>query len=467
MVRAGCLPKVCVAVGLLSVCAEPVVLRGQSTAAPADESAPQGGSAAPAPSASPGTATAPAAAAPRAEPPGAIYREAMHPLDVVRSSVDNWSDAEVGALAAGMHRAREACAQIKPGDVAGDDLYDLARLCSFGQDWNDANTAALAYVASREETHRAEAYALSVYALVHLNAIDLAVQTAEEMLRKLPYDAEVAYSLRDLKVYLEQAGNAAALTLARDEHAAMVQAIKAGGPLKAAHGEGAFGVGSLFESGMELAFFEQYAGNGDAAAAVQAELERALPLVTTLPAEDRRRIDAVNTQFGLLGKALPAIDAKKAYQSRTAKAQIGKNYGAATVLVVFPDWCVQCRKMMTTMTQFAMVNGKTPIHAYGLMFAEDADSAGQTAGQAGGRAGGQAHAEDFKELQGTSTLLVDPKTAVTLGATDFPMGVVVDGAGTVRFVGLLPQDAFNGDGYVEKVILRMVATETAKKAAGR
>jgi hypothetical protein len=61
--------------------------------------------------------------------PGAIYKDAMHPLDVVRGSMENWSDAELGALAVGMHKAHDACAQAKPEDYTGDDLYDLARLC--------------------------------------------------------------------------------------------------------------------------------------------------------------------------------------------------------------------------------------------------------------------------------------------------------------------------------------------------
>jgi len=395
-----------------------------------------------------------------AESPGAIYKEAMHPLDVVRSSMENWSEAELGGLAAGMHRAQEACKQRKPSDVRGDDVFDLARLCSFGQDWNEANTAALAYIASGAEKHKAEAYALSVYALVHLNAVDIAVQTAEEMMRKLPFDAEVAYTLRDLKIHLEQTGNAAALTLARDEHPAIVHAIQAGAPLAAAQREGTFGIGLLYESGMELAFFERYAGNGRDAATVLAELERALPLVTSLPAEDRQRIDAVNTQFELLGKPLPGFEAKRSYFSRTARAQIGRSFGAATVLVVFPDWCVQCRKMMSTMTMFATVNTATPIHAYGLMFPDHADSLGQAAGQTAE----QAHAEEFKELQGTATLLVSPEIVRSVGATDYPLGIVVDRSGIVRFAGILPVDAFNGDGYIEKVILRMVATETEKKA---
>ncbi len=139
--------------------------------------------------------------------PGAVYKQAMHPLEVVRVSLDNWSDSELGALAVGMHRAREACQERKAGDYSGDDLYDLAKLCSFGQDWNDANTAATRYIDSHAEPWRAQAYALSINAMVHLNGVDTAVQLAELMLQRLPYDAEVAYAVRYLKDYLEQAGD--------------------------------------------------------------------------------------------------------------------------------------------------------------------------------------------------------------------------------------------------------------------
>ena len=41
--------------------------------------------------------------------PGEIYKAAMRPLDIVRSSLDNWSDAEVGALAVGIQKAHDAC----------------------------------------------------------------------------------------------------------------------------------------------------------------------------------------------------------------------------------------------------------------------------------------------------------------------------------------------------------------------
>ena len=230
--------------------------------------------------------TAPESALPS---PGAVYKQAMHPLEVVRGSLDNWSDAELGALAVGMHRAREACEERKAEDYSGDDLYDLARLCSFGQDWNDANAAATRYIDSHAQTWLAQAYALSINAMVHLNGVETAVQLAGLMLQRLPYDAEVAYAVRYLKDYLEQAGNKQAVKLAEDEHAAMVQALKGGTALKATHGDAVMSLGLVYDSAMELAFFDKFAGREMAAEQAAADCDDALKNAAIAP-EDRQRI---------------------------------------------------------------------------------------------------------------------------------------------------------------------------------
>jgi len=353
---------------------------------------------------------------------------------------------ELGALGVGMKKAKEGCAQAKASEYSGDDLYDLARLCSFGQDWDGANGAALAYVASREETHRAQAYALSMNALVHLNAIDLATQTARELLSRLPYDAEVAYAIRDMKDTLESTGNPAAMMLGNEEHAAIVQAIASGGPLKAAHGDAVIGTGALYESAMQLPFLERYAGDDAAAAGTVADVQGALQAATLLTPEDHQRINAIGTQYRLLGARLPRIDASRSLLAANAKAQLRSNFGVATVLVIFPDWCVQCRRMMKTLTAFVVANRDAPIHAYGLMFPDDSESLMPPA-----------HEENFKELIGTSTLVVSADAARSVGAIDYPLGIVVDKAGMVRYVGVIPGDAFNGGGLIEKLITRMVA----------
>jgi hypothetical protein len=432
--RDGLVMRVSLALMMLVVCGTQCRLLGQ-VVSPAPPVPPEPGTASGSPDSS-GAIT---------QLPGAIYKDAMRPLDVVRSSLENWSDAELGALAVGMHKAKVACDQAKPESYSGDDLYDLARLCSFGQDWNAANTAAQDYVASGAEPHRAQAYALSMSALVHINAIDLAVQTAREMMRRLPYDAEVAYALRYIKDYLEQAGNPAALTLAAEEHAAIVQALAPGVPLKATHGDAAIGVGALYESAMELAFLQRYAGDDQAAANTVADVDGALKDAATLTAEDRLRMDKIATQYHLLGARLPGIEVSRSLLSATAKARISSDFGAATVLVLFPDWCVQCRKMMRTLTTFAAANGDVPIHAYGLMFPDESELPGQPS-----------HEENLKELQGTATLVVAAPTAQTFGAFDYPLGIAIDKAGLIRYIGVIPSDAFNGDGYIEKVITRMV-----------
>ena len=71
----------------------------------------------------------------------------------------------------------------------------------------------------------------------------------------------------------------------------------------------------------------------------------------------------------------------------------------------------------------------------------------------------------LKELQGTATLVVPAAAAKALGAIDFPLGVVVDHGGVVRFIGPIPADAFNGDGYVSKVLTRMLGKAAGTPAA--
>lgn len=377
--------------------------------------------------------------------PGAIYKQATHPLDVVRGSLENWSDAELGALAVGIHKAREACTQMKPEDYSGDDLFELARLCAFGQDWNDANSAATRYMDSRADPHRAQAFALSINALVHLNGVSLALESARLMLSSMPYDAEVAYAVRYLKDDLEQSGNGAALSLAADEHQAIVQALRQGVALKGAYGDAVMSYGLLYDSAMQLAFFERFTGQDEAATAIAADCDGALPNTAQLNADDRQRIESVQLQFRLLGTKLPRLAVTRSLVSVNAKAQLPPGFGAGTVLMIFPDWCAQCRTMMKTLTEFAKVNASTPLHAYGLMFHEQSETVGPVQ-----------HEDPLKQLQGTPTLLVPAATAQSLGLLDFPTAVVVDGTGVIQFIGLLPTDAFQGDGYVEKVIQRMV-----------
>ncbi|HEY2859785.1 MAG TPA: hypothetical protein VGJ21_15295 [Terracidiphilus sp.] len=397
--------------------------------------------------------------------PGALYKQALQPLDLVRSSMDNWSDSEMGAFAVGMRTAKAACDQSSPQNYQGDDLYDLARLCSLGQDWNAANTAATRYLDSRLEPHRTEAFALSINALMHLDGSDLAVATANSMMENQPYDAEEAYAIRYLKGALEQVGNANAVPLAETEHPRIVKALEAGSALRSAHGDAVMSPGALYESAMDMAFWQRYGHSDVAAAATTSDIEQALAKTPTLAAEDKLRVDAIRTQYALLGQPLPDLKTAPVAEppktkGKTAVAppapRIGPDYGAATVLVLFPDWCPQCRRMMKALTEFATANKDTPIYAYGLMFLDDPAAQNLTEEKKTA-----AHEQNIKDVEGTSTMLVDVNAPQTLGALDFPLGIVLDHDGRVRFVGVLPGDAFAGNGYMEKVLVRMTGAEAS------
>jgi thiol-disulfide isomerase/thioredoxin len=375
----------------------------------------------------------------------------MHPLDVVRQSVDNWSESELAALSIGIHVAHEACDKLNPEDYGGDNLYDLARLCALGQDWNPANTAAQLYIRSRAPEHQAQAFAISVGAFVHIGASDLALATTRGMMRGMPYDAEVAYTVRYMKDDLEISGSPDARQLAVEEHEKIIAALSKGTPLKAEYGDAVVNIGALYAMAMEAAFFERYAGDEAEAARFASEVEQALPKDVSLTAEDRQEIDSVELQYHLLGTKLKQIPVIRSFKSSTAKAKIPDDFGEATVLVVFPDWCVQCKKMMSTMNQFGVANAKAPLHAYGLLF----EQAGETE-----MPGTQ------KELLGTDVMKISEETADSFGSSDYPLGVVVDHAGIIRFIGVLPADAFNGGGYVEKVITRMAGARAEKPGNG-
>lgn len=377
------------------------------------------------------------------ETPGEKYKAAMHPLDIVRSSLDNWSDAELGALAVGIGKAREQCQAGSQDEYSGDDLYDFARLCALGQEWSSANAAALAYVASKLEKHRAQAYALSVNALVHLNAVDLADDTTLEMLRVLPYDAEVAYVVKYMKGELNHRSSPKALELAGDEHPVIVAALAQHAPLKAAQGDAVMGIGGLFDSAMELAFWQRYAGDTSGAATTVADIDHALPSTAGISAEDASRVASVRTRYQLLGERLPALSLIRSLESSPGKPALPIG-GRVTVLVLFPDWCGGCRKLMKSLTEFSKSKKDKGAHALGLVFEDDSVSSEQVA-----------HEEFLKELEGTSTLVVPASTVQTLGADEFPLGIVLDEGGKIAFIGTLPMDAFSDQGLMEKIIKRL------------
>lgn len=75
-----------------------------------------------------------------------------------------------------------------------------------------------------------------------------------------------------------------------------------------------------------------------------------------------------------------------------------------------------------------------------------------------GKAESQPTEERFQTLLHTPTLLTTSDTFEKLGATDYPLGIITDRSGIVRFVGILPPNAMQYGSYVFRKI-EQIASE--------
>jgi thiol-disulfide isomerase/thioredoxin len=402
-----------------------------------------------------GCAQAPAAktSTALAEPPGLVYKEAMHPLDVVRASFDNWSPSELMALSVAMRKAHEACGAASPDAYAGDGLCDLARLCALGQLWPQTLESARQCIARGPEARRSHAYAAEIAALVQTKQLNKAQEAGLALLRAQPYDAEVAAAILGLKNALDVEMNSGrTLELELAEQPAIEKALARHAALTEEHGEALMGMGALYRSAMQLAFMHYDNQDRDSAAETLKSLDAAVG--TALNSEDAEIVERTRAQFHLLGAKLPELKILRAFESNTAKPEIHPETNKETILVLFPDWCASCREQMKIVTEFNKLNAEQGIRAYGLVFHDDF-----------GVKEDKPATLDWKDLEGTATLLVDPSTARSLGATEYPLGVVIDHEGEIRFAGVLPDAAFSGAGsYIERVLLRVATREAIDSA---
>lgn len=386
--------------------------------------------------------TAPSAAQP-AESPGNVYSELMQPLDQVRSSLENWSPAELTALAAGIKRAQEYCKQVAPASVHGDDLYQLARVCSVGQQWNDADAAASDYIKSASQPYQAHAYAIRVNALLNLKDTTMAVEVARSMLHSVPYDATVDQSMAYLVHYLAMSLDDSALPLGQERQPFLVTALQSGSGLKEQPGDASIGMAALYDEGLALAYLEQYAGRQNEAQKTVAALDAAVTGLPTEKIDKSAEIERARKQYALLGEKLPGIPLLRYAAPGNPRPRINPDCGSATVLLLFPEWCDQCRKMMQPLNEFLNRNNAAGIHAYGLL-ALDTDEA--TA---------DPFKDDiFKDLLHTPILTTPSATLQAFGAVSFPFVVITNSSGRIRFLGPVARNAFDAGGFVEQFIDR-------------
>jgi hypothetical protein len=407
--------------------------------------------------------SAPAPTIPQLSPQSA-YDQAMHPLEMTRSAIGNWSDSELNALAAAIKQATEACGARTPGQFTGDDLIAYARLCALGQQWPTVFTAATRYITSTDvsKSQLAQAYAYQVGATLHANDPKAILADSLAMLNAVPYNSITDGTLYGALHYLQLAFAPDALTLYAARQPILLAALRNPRPSTSATAtETAVPIHTLYADGLAFAALQQFSGDPQAAAKTVTELDTALP--ATLEPDDSIPIGETRRQYALLGTPLPAIPLTLSLFAIGETPRINTNYGASTVLFLFPNWCAQCIRLTQQILPTLFRVSENEVHLYGLLAQPAPPVAAPPKGPHFSKLKPSSHEPAQPEppktaaeqLRGTPTLIVPPATISQFGATDFPLLIATDSKGTIRFIQPAGETALNPGDFLDQITMHI------------
>jgi hypothetical protein len=225
---------------------------------------------------------------------------------------------------------------------------------------------------------------------------------------------------------------------------------------------------TLYSDGLAFAALQQFAGDPQFAEKTVAELDAALP--ATLQPDDSIPIAGARRQYALLGTHLPAIPLTVSLFSPGETPRINTNYGASTVLFLFPEWCAQCiRLTMQLLPTLYRVNGcdGDDVHLYALL----AQPAPTVAAPPKGPPKPTTIAKPkptpippnapeppktaAEQLHGTPTLIVPPATITQFSATDFPLLIATDSKGIIRFIQPASENTLNPGDFLDQITMHI------------
>jgi hypothetical protein len=393
--------------------------------------------------------------------PQSAYDQVMRPFDITRNAISNWSGSELNALAVVIKQATDACRDRTPDQFSGDDLIAYARLCALGQQWPIVNTAATQYIASPDpaKPQLARAYAFQINAALHSNDTQAILDDSLAMLHAVPYTSITDETLSAALRYLQLAFTPAALKLYAVRQPILLAALRA--PQPSTNAEVPLHI--LYADGVAYAALQQFAGAPQSAVTTVTELDAALP--STLQPDNSIPIAETRRQYALLGAHLPAISFTSSVSAPDEPPHINPDYGTATVLFLFPDWCAQCIRLAQQLyPTLSRVNQSDmgEIHLYALLAQGAQPVAAATKipskpalprskSPASKPAQPEPPKTPVEQLQGTPTLVVAPDTLTQFAAADFPLLIAIDHEGIVRFIQPANETALNPGDFLDQI----------------
>ena len=406
--------------------------------------------------------------------PAAALDAAMHPLNVTRHNVANWSEIELAAMRVAIAQGRDACLARPAETYSGAVLLDLAHLCALGQQWRPVATAAGRYISEKTAPKPllTDAYATRIDAELHLRDEPAALADALALLAAVPYAPDVADSIDETLDYLRFVYTRDALRLAGARQPLLLAALrKASGsaaPLAtgtAAASPAPFGgshpsdptqptvpVHQLFEEGLQLAALQQLAAQPEAAAETVEQTRKELP--SALPPDEALPIAAALRGYALLGRPLPALEPRAWLQKAGHKPPPLPALRTITGLLLFPDTCAECRRLGPQLPETVFAVEGHSAYVYGLLLETVPPRTPPKNADVGADVT-FAPAFAAAALAGTATIAVEAGTLPEVPSDIYPLLLLTDARGIVRVVQPVGIEALSEGGAVYSAIHRV------------
>ena len=385
--------------------------------------------------------------------PSAAYQFAMQPVEVVRRSSDNMSDAERYSWTVAVARAAEGCEKSNATDFKSEELYSLAQLCALGEKYPEAITAIKQYLSGADVPQKPE-LARALWARTALQMADgrQSLRVTEQLIDMYPYDAIVHSVSQDVSMALAGPDEGSAIALAMRRFPALLDAIGTGKPLASPDHDFEVPTAVLFSDALKLAAIYKHRGDTEDADSILQQIAKRLQDVGSQVSQSQHhQIDLAVKHYLMLGQPAPAIQ----YSRRIPKTQKRVDAtlptkGKTIVLLFYTSWCAQCYKRMTDMPKLAKTyNGKVAAYAvttpeiFGVKtIRPELIEKSNTAA--------------FKEeIAGVAMLVASDDVRRALQVEDYPMLVIIGPDGTIRYLDELPRDRFAPRGYIDRMLRRL------------
>jgi thiol-disulfide isomerase/thioredoxin len=386
--------------------------------------------------------------------PSSAYLYALQPVQLVRRSPGNLTDAERHAWSVTMSRAAHACAVRTTERYAGEELFALARLCALATNSTSTRAAVLRYLAQDAAPNADLARALLARTYLRDGRAEEAGEVVREMLERHHYEAVLHTVTQEVATAFRTHDERSARRLLARRHAALLAAIQQGSALRSRTGDFEVTPAVLFRDALSLAAMYRHTGKESEASYVYEQVAQALSEFASKL--ERTQLDAIGSaakRFVLLGEPAPKLFAYRTAAGSPEHAVGELPFGdQVTVLVFFTSWCPPCFDLMPDVGRLSKHYKAGEALFYAVSTPTVLGEEGMTVTTAERLITGSLK-NRLAELP--FLLLADPARAA-LGVEEYPTVAVIDGKGVVRFLEEVSAAAFAPGSYAEKLIGELV-----------